>query len=271
MPGLGPPRLPRKPEARSGTESPKPGSNSAWAEGLTKRGQDAEGEVAERTELRKILDVVEYDRKIAKVTRVHYYCVKADAWGGQASLCTSEARRHIPPRSPTYVEVDRKVDREQDSAQAGRLSRGRGHDPRSGAQVGGPHRPVTVLAQALTIRSGIIADRGWRGEKRRIRGGGYWGLAVSKCETSRPGSTSPRIEDSSKWCSSGTCRLGGGQGRPGKHAGSSRRGVGDRFRDGSRDTEPEPPDPAQLAEATRLVAEGRGDELVRIPNRPFAS
>ena len=33
----------------------------------------------------------------------------------------------------------------------------------------------------------------------------------------------------------------------------------------------DPPDPAQLAEASRLVAEGRGDELVRIPNRSFAS
>jgi alpha-beta hydrolase superfamily lysophospholipase len=33
----------------------------------------------------------------------------------------------------------------------------------------------------------------------------------------------------------------------------------------------DPPDPALLAEATRLVAEGRGDELVRIPNRSFAS
>jgi hypothetical protein len=33
----------------------------------------------------------------------------------------------------------------------------------------------------------------------------------------------------------------------------------------------DPPDPAQLAEASRLVAEGRGDELVRSPNRSFAS
>jgi hypothetical protein len=33
----------------------------------------------------------------------------------------------------------------------------------------------------------------------------------------------------------------------------------------------DPPDSAQLAEASRLVAEGRGDELVRIPNRSFAS
>ena len=41
----------------------------------------------------------------------------------------------------------------------------------------------------------------WRWGK-RIRGGGYWGVArlVRKCETWPLGSTSPRIEDSRRWC-----------------------------------------------------------------------
>jgi hypothetical protein len=52
---------------------------SARAGGLPEREQVAEGvEVAQRTELGKILAVVEYDRNIGKITRVHYYRAKTD-------------------------------------------------------------------------------------------------------------------------------------------------------------------------------------------------
>src|SRR4051794_4758150 len=51
---------------------------SARAERLPEWEQAPEGvDVVERTELGKILSLVEYDRKIGKIARVHYYRAKA--------------------------------------------------------------------------------------------------------------------------------------------------------------------------------------------------
>jgi hypothetical protein len=51
---------------------------SVRAQRLPNRQQVAEDvDLAVRTELGKILSVVEYDRDIGKIARIHYYCAKA--------------------------------------------------------------------------------------------------------------------------------------------------------------------------------------------------
>jgi pimeloyl-ACP methyl ester carboxylesterase len=113
--------------------------------------------------------------------------------------------------------------------------------------------------------------QGWRGEK-RIRGGGYWGLA------------SEQVRDIAAWVDFAEDRgfkqvvlVGHSAGWAAvKHYQAETRDprvVGLVIASGTVrvGTKPDPPDPAQLAEANRLTADGRGDDLVRIPNRPYAS
>jgi pimeloyl-ACP methyl ester carboxylesterase len=140
----------------------------------------------------------------------------------------------------------------------------------------------TMIGRALSERgyTGIIVNTRmhdlanievWRGGK-RIRGGGYWGLASEQGRDiaawvdfaeDRGFKQVVLVGHSAGWAAvkryqaetqdprvvglviaSGTIRVG---------------------------TDPELPDPAQLAEATRLAADGRGDELVRVPKRSFPS
>jgi pimeloyl-ACP methyl ester carboxylesterase len=109
----------------------------------------------------------------------------------------------------------------------------------------------------------------WRGEK-RIRGGGYWGLG------------SEEVRDIAAWVDFAEDRGFKQVVLVGHSAGWSAvkgyqanmqdpRVVGLVIASGMVRADTDPPDPAQLAEPSRLVAEGRGDELVRIPNRSFAS
>ena len=138
----------------------------------------------------------------------------------------------------------------------------------------------TMIGRALAERgyTGITVNtrmhdlanvEAWRGEK-RIRGGGYWGLG------------SEEVRDIAAWVdfaedrgfkqvvlvghSAGWSAVKGYQANT-----QDPRVVGLVIASGMVRADTDPPDPAQLAEASRLVAEGRGDELVRIPNRSFAS
>jgi pimeloyl-ACP methyl ester carboxylesterase len=112
---------------------------------------------------------------------------------------------------------------------------------------------------------GTIA--GWRGEK-RIRGGGYWGLP------------SEEMQDLAAWIDFAIARGFKGVVLAGHSAGATavrayqadkqdRRVVGIVYASGGIRPAFKPPDPELLAQAKRLLAEGRGDDLLRIPNRPF--
>jgi pimeloyl-ACP methyl ester carboxylesterase len=105
---------------------------------------------------------------------------------------------------------------------------------------------------------------------KRIRGGGYWGVA------------SQEVRDLAAWIdlaeergllqvvlvghSAGWAAVRAYQARE-----QDRRVVGVVLASGAVRAETRPTDPEQLAEATRMMADGRGDDLVRIPNRPFPS
>jgi pimeloyl-ACP methyl ester carboxylesterase len=110
---------------------------------------------------------------------------------------------------------------------------------------------------------------GWRGEK-RIRGGGYWGVA------------SEEVRDLAAWIdfveglgmksvvlvghSAGWAAVGGYQAEK-----QDRRVAGVVLASGAVRADTRPTDPEQLAQATRMMADGRGDDLVRDPKRSFPS
>ena len=109
----------------------------------------------------------------------------------------------------------------------------------------------------------------WRGEK-RIRGGGYWGVA------------SEEVRDLAVWTdfaeergfkkvilvghSAGWAAVRGYQAEK-----QDSRVVGVVLASGAVRADLRPIDPEQLAEATRLMASGEGDALVRDPKRSFPS
>ena len=97
---------------------------------------------------------------------------------------------------------------------------------------------------------------------------GAW--QASKCETSPPGSTSPRIADSRKWYWLGTAPAGQ-QLRQYQAEKQDRRVVGVVVASGSVRPGTGPTDPDQIAQATRMMADGRPDDLVRDPKRSFPS
>ena len=110
---------------------------------------------------------------------------------------------------------------------------------------------------------------GWRGDK-RIRGGGYWGVA------------SEEVRDLAAWINFATDRGFKEVVLVGHSAGwaavrlyqaekQDRRVVGVVLASGAVRAETRPTDPEQLAQATRLMADGRGDDLVRDPKRSFPS
>jgi pimeloyl-ACP methyl ester carboxylesterase len=114
---------------------------------------------------------------------------------------------------------------------------------------------------------GTIA--GWRGET-RIRGGGYWGVP------------SEQSRDLAAWIDFAKDRGFKTVILAGHSAGSSavnayqaakqdERVVGLVLASGRVQPAAKPPDPDLLAQATRLVADGRGDDLLRFPNRPHPS
>jgi pimeloyl-ACP methyl ester carboxylesterase len=109
----------------------------------------------------------------------------------------------------------------------------------------------------------------WRGGK-RIRGGGYWGVA------------SEEVRDLAAWVDFAEHRgfekvvlaghsAGWAAVRAYQAQKQDRRVIGLVFASGQVQPSTESPDPEQLAQARRLMAEGRGDDLVRIPNRNFPS
>lgn len=109
----------------------------------------------------------------------------------------------------------------------------------------------------------------WRGDK-RIRGGGYWGVA------------SEEVRDLAAWIdfaeergfkkvvlvghSAGWAAVRGYQAEK-----QDPRVVGVVLASGAVRAETRQPDPEQLAEATRMIAAGRPDDLVRDPKRSFPS
>ncbi len=109
----------------------------------------------------------------------------------------------------------------------------------------------------------------WRGDK-RIRGGGYWGVA------------SDQVLDLAAWIDFAEGRgfkqvilVGHSAGWAAvRHYQAERqdsRVVGVVLASGAVRAETRPTDAEQLAEATRLMAAGRGDDLVRDPKRSFPS
>jgi pimeloyl-ACP methyl ester carboxylesterase len=110
---------------------------------------------------------------------------------------------------------------------------------------------------------------GWRGEK-RIRGGGYWGVA------------SEEVRDLAAWIDFAEDRgfkkvvlVGHSAGwaavRRYQAEKQDQRVVGLALASGAVRAETRPTDPDQLAQATRLMADGQGDDLVRDPKRSFPS
>ncbi len=112
---------------------------------------------------------------------------------------------------------------------------------------------------------------GERGGK-RLRGGGYWGV------------TSEQVRDLAAWIDFATNRGFKKVVLVGHSAGWAEvcryqakkqdpRVVGLVLASGSVSPSTEPPDPEMLAQATRLVADGRGDDLLRFPakHRPYPS
>jgi pimeloyl-ACP methyl ester carboxylesterase len=110
---------------------------------------------------------------------------------------------------------------------------------------------------------------GYRGGK-RIRGGGYWGVA------------SEEVRDVAAWIDFAEARgfkqvvlVGHSAGwaavRLYQSEKQDRRVVGVVLASGAVRAETRPTDPDQLAQATRLMAEGQGDALVRDPKRSFPS
>jgi pimeloyl-ACP methyl ester carboxylesterase len=109
----------------------------------------------------------------------------------------------------------------------------------------------------------------WRGEK-RIRGGGYWGVA------------SEEVRDLAAWIDFAADRgfekvvlVGHSAGwaavRSYQAGKQDERVVGVVLASGAVHSGIGPSDPKQLAEATRLMAAGEGDALVRDPKRSFPS
>jgi len=105
---------------------------------------------------------------------------------------------------------------------------------------------------------------------RRVRGGGYWGVA------------SEQVRDLTAWIDlleSLGCRqvalVGHSAGwaavRSYQSQAQDPRVAGLVFASGQVRAETGAPDADQLAQATRMIAEGNPDDLVRIPKRPFPS
>ena len=110
---------------------------------------------------------------------------------------------------------------------------------------------------------------GWQGGK-RIRGGGYWGVA------------SEEVRDLAAWIDFAEHRgfkkvvlvgHSAGWAAVRKYQAEKQDGrvVGVVLASGAVRPETRPTDPDQLAQATRLMAEGSGDDLVRDPKRSFPS
>ena len=129
------------------------------------------------------------------------------------------------------------------------------------------HGYTCIAANTRMHDLGNVA--GWRGEK-RIRGGGYWGVA------------SEEVRDLAAWIDFAGDRgfkqvvlVGHSAGwaavRRYQAENQDRRVVGVVLASGAVRAETRPTDPEQLAQATRLMAEGRGDDLVRDPKRSFPS
>jgi pimeloyl-ACP methyl ester carboxylesterase len=110
---------------------------------------------------------------------------------------------------------------------------------------------------------------GWREEK-RIRGGGYWGVASEQARdlaawidfaADRGFEKVVLVGHSAGWAAVRSYQAGQ----------QDRRVVGVVLASGAVQADNRPPDPEQLTQATRLMADGRGDDLVRDPKRSFPS
>ena len=87
----------------------------------------------QRTELRKILSVLTYDRDIAKIARIHSTVRTPPSWrmpGGSTSSVKS--RRFVAPCRRPDAGVHNTIDPERHSAHDRQRAIRRGHNPRSG-------------------------------------------------------------------------------------------------------------------------------------------
>lgn len=128
-------------------------------------------------------------------------------------------------------------------------------------------RYTCITANTRMHDLGTVAGYRWG---KRIRGGGYWGVA------------SEEVHDLAAWIDFAEKRGFSKVVLVGHSAGwaavrhyqaqkQDERVVGVVLASGAVRVETRPTDPDQLAQATRMMAEGRGDDLVRIPNRPYPS
>jgi hypothetical protein len=129
-------------------------------------------------------------------------------------------------------------------------------------------RGYTCIAANTRMHDiGTVAGRRWG---KRIRGGGYWGVP------------SHEVRDLAAWVDfaqgRGFARIvlaGHSAGWAAVRAYQAERQdprvVGLVLASGAVRVDDAPADPELLAQATRLVADGRGDDLLRLPNRSFPS
>jgi len=126
---------------------------------------------------------------------------------------------------------------------------------------------ITIVANTRMHDLGNVA--GWQGDK-RIRGGGYWGVA------------SEQVRDIAAWIDFAETRgfkrvvlVGHSAGWAAVTAYQAEaqdpRVAGIVLASGSIHPATPPTDPDQIAQATRMMADGKGDDLVRDPKRSFPS
>jgi pimeloyl-ACP methyl ester carboxylesterase len=126
---------------------------------------------------------------------------------------------------------------------------------------------MTVVANTRMHDLGNVA--GWRGDK-RIRGGGYWGVASEQARDiaawidfaeSHGFKDVVLVGHSAGWAAVSTYQA----------EQQDARVVGVVVASPSIQPGTGPTDPDQIAQATRMLADGRGDDLVRDPKRSFPS
>ncbi len=126
---------------------------------------------------------------------------------------------------------------------------------------------TTIVANTRMHDLGNVA--GWRGDK-RIRGGGYWGVASEQARDiaawinfaeSHGFKDVVLVGHSAGWAAVSTYQA----------EKQDARVVGVVVASPSIQPGTGPTDPDQIAQATRMLADGRGDDLVRDPKRSFPS
>ena len=129
-------------------------------------------------------------------------------------------------------------------------------------------RGLTTIA--VNTRMHDIGTSATERNGKRVRGGGYWGVASEE-----PRDVAAWIDFAEKQGFQHVVLVGHSAGWAAVRSYQSEqqdpRVVGLVLASGEVRGEAAPPDPELLAQANRLLADGRGDDLLRLPNRSFPS